>query len=225
MGINNLTLDNYKPLRDVVFENIRTAIMDGTLKAGERLMEIQLAEQLGVSRTPVREAIRKLELEGLVIMLPRKGAYVASISKKDLFDILELRVGLEGMAAYYAAERITKDEIKELERISAVLKDLADKKDLENMLKVDEEFHNFIFEITGNARLKSTMLDIWEPDYRFRLKYMSEYSSAVNIVEEHSKIMEALKKGDGDLAEKLAKEHIERTEQFMVEELMQDETV
>ena len=74
MGINNLTLDNYKPLRDIVFENIREAILEGTLRPGERLMEIQLAEQLGVSRTPVREAIRKLELEGLVVMLPRKGA-------------------------------------------------------------------------------------------------------------------------------------------------------
>lgn len=95
VGINNLTLDNYKPLRDIVFENIREAIMEGTLRPGERLMEIQLAEQLGVSRTPVREAIRKLELEGLVVMLPRKGAYVASISKKDLVEILELRVGLK----------------------------------------------------------------------------------------------------------------------------------
>lgn len=225
MGIGNLSLDNYKPLRDVVFENIRTAIMEGTLRPGERLMEIQLAEQLGVSRTPVREAIRKLELEGLVIMLPRKGAYVASISKKDLVDILELRVGLEGMAAYYAAERISEDEIKELENISKVLEDYIKKNDLENMLKEDENFHNFIFEATGNARLKSTMLSIWEPVYRFRLKYMSDYSLAVNIIEEHNKIMEALKKGEADLAEKLAKEHIEKSEQFMVEELMQDETV
>ena len=225
MGIGNLTLDNYKPLRDVVFENIRTAIMEGTLRPGERLMEIQLAEQLGVSRTPVREAIRKLELEGLVLMLPRKGAYVASISKKDLLDILELRVGLEGMAAYYAAERISKDEIKELEKISKVLEEHVKNNDLENMLKVDEEFHNFIFDTTGNARLKSTMLSIWEPAYRFRLKYMSDYSSAVNIVEEHNKIMEALKKGEATLAERLAKEHIEKSEQFMVEELMQDETV
>ena len=99
MGINKLNLDDYKPLREVVFENIRKAIIEGVLKPGERLMEIQLSEQLGVSRTPVREAIRMLELEGLVVMLPRKGAYVANISKKDLMDILEVRVGLEGLAA------------------------------------------------------------------------------------------------------------------------------
>lgn len=225
MGINNLTLDNYKPLRDIVFENIREAIMEGTLRPGERLMEIQLAEQLGVSRTPVREAIRKLELEGLVVMLPRKGAYVASISKKDLVDILELRVGLEGLAAFYAAERISSEAIENLEQISRDLENYVYQNDVTNMLKKDEEFHNAIFESTGNARLKSTMLSIWEPVYRFRLKYMSDYSSAVNIVDEHNRIIEALKKGEADLAEKLAKEHIEKAEQFMIEELMQDETV
>ena len=76
-SLTKLNLDNYKPLRDVVFENLRSAILEGKLKSGQRLMEVQLAEQLGVSRTPVREAIRKLELEGLVVMLPRKGAYVS----------------------------------------------------------------------------------------------------------------------------------------------------
>ena len=78
-SLTKINLDNYKPLRDVVFENLRAAILDGNLKAGQRLMEVQLAEQLGVSRTPIREAIRKLELEGLVVMLPRKGAYVANM--------------------------------------------------------------------------------------------------------------------------------------------------
>lgn len=225
MGLNNLNLDSYKPLRDVVFENIRGAIMDGTLKPGERLMEIQLAELLGVSRTPIREAIRKLELEGLVVMLPRKGAYVANISKKDLVDILEVRIGLEGMAAFYAAERISDEGVKKLEKISEELKEYVCKNDVKNMLIKDEEFHNCIFEFTGNSRLKSMMLSVWETVYRFRLKYMSDYSSAVNIVDEHKKIIDALKKGKADLAEKLAKEHIEKAEQFMIEKLMQDETV
>ena len=99
-SLTKINLDNYKPLRDVVFENLRAAILDGNLKAGQRLMEVQLAEQLGVSRTPIREAIRKLELEGLVVMLPRKGAYVANMSFKDLIDVLEVRASLEGLAAY-----------------------------------------------------------------------------------------------------------------------------
>ena len=102
-SLTKLNLDNYKPLRDVVFENLRSAILEG--KSGQRLMEVQLAEQLGVSRTPVREAIRKLELEGLVVMLRRKGAYVANISVKDLMDVLEIRASLEGLGASLAAER------------------------------------------------------------------------------------------------------------------------
>ena len=110
-NLTKLNLDEYKPLRDVVFENLRGAIVEGRLKPGQRLMEVQLAEQLGVSRTPVREAIRKLELEGLVVMLPRKGAYVANMSLKDLIDVLEIRASLEGLAASLAAERITEIRI------------------------------------------------------------------------------------------------------------------
>lgn len=225
MGINKLNLDDYKPLREVVFENIRKAIIEGVLKPGERLMEIQLSEQLGVSRTPVREAIRMLELEGLVVMLPRKGAYVANISKKDLMDILEVRVGLEDLAAYCATDRMTKDHIKKLETISKELEEAVYKNDVETMLAKDEEFHTLIFEATGNKRLISMMINIWETVYRFRLMYMSDYSSAVNIVDEHKKIIEAFKKGKANLAEKLAKEHIELAQQFMIEKLMQDDRV
>ena len=225
MGINKLNLDDYKPLREVVFENMRKAIIEGVLKPGERLMEIQLSEQLGVSRTPIREAIRMLELEGLVVMLPRKGAYVANISKKDLMAILEVRVGLEGLAAYCATDRMTEDHIRMLEIISKDLEEAVYKNDVETMLAKDEEFHTLIFEATGNKRLMNMMINIWETVYRFRLMYMSDYSSAVNIVDEHKKIIEAFKKGRAHLAEKLAKEHIELAQQFMIEKLMQDDRV
>ena len=111
-NLTKINLDNYKPLRDVVFENLREAILEGKLEPGQRLMEVQLAEQLGVSRTPVREAIRKLELEGLVVMLPRKGAYVADVSLKDIIDVLEIRSTLEGLAAYLAAAAAYPEPLK-----------------------------------------------------------------------------------------------------------------
>ena len=102
MAKNELDLQmedyQYLPLRDVVFRTLRQAILRGELKPGERLMEIRLANQLGVSRTPIREAIRMLELDGLVIMVPRKGAQVAQITEKDLNDVLEVRLGLEELA-------------------------------------------------------------------------------------------------------------------------------
>ena len=112
----HLEMNEYLPLRDVVFNTLRQAVLRGELKPGERLMEIALSQRLGVSRTPVREAIRMLEQEGLVIMIPRKGAQVAEISEKDLKDVLEVRLGLEELAVRIACQRITEEELEELER-------------------------------------------------------------------------------------------------------------
>lgn len=111
-----INMDEYLPLRDVVFKTLRQAILKGELAPGERLMEIQLAERLGVSRTPIREAIRKLELEGLVLMIPRKGAEVAKISEQNLRDVLEVRRSLEELAIDLACQRMEPEELSELKR-------------------------------------------------------------------------------------------------------------
>lgn len=122
-----LDMDEYLPLRDVVFNTLRRAILRGELKPGERLMEIQLANKLGVSRTPIREAIRKLELEGLVLMIPRKGAEVAEITRKNMMDVLEVRKALEELAAELACERIGKEQIAEM-RVAAKEFERTDRK-------------------------------------------------------------------------------------------------
>ena len=114
----------YLPLRDVVFNTLRDAILRGDLAPGERLMEIALANRLGVSRTPIREAIRKLELEGLVVMIPRRGAQVASITQKDLQDVLEVRTSLEELAVSLACERIQPQQIGQLEEALKILRKL-----------------------------------------------------------------------------------------------------
>ena len=114
-----VTMDEYLPLRDVVFNTLRQAILRGELKPGERLMEIQLANKLGVSRTPIREAIRKLELEGLVLMIPRKGAEVAEITEKNLRDVLEVRCALEELAVQLACDRMDEEGIKAMKEASA----------------------------------------------------------------------------------------------------------
>ena len=111
-----VNMNEYLPLRDVVFNTLRQAILRGELKPGERLMEIQLANKLGVSRTPIREAIRKLELEGLVLMIPRKGAEVAEITEKNMRDVLEVRKALEELAVQLACEKITAEEIEEMKK-------------------------------------------------------------------------------------------------------------
>ena len=201
-SLTKINLDNYKPLRDVVFENLRTAILEGNLKAGQRLMEVQLAEQLGVSRTPIREAIRKLELEGLVVMLPRKGAYVANMSFKDLIDVLEIRASLEGLAAYLVA--------KEFETC-------VREADIEGVLKKDIDFHEKIFMMANNKKLYQLITSLWEQVHRFRVTYVSNYDASLSLVEEHNRILQAIKTGDGELAKKYATEHIELAEQFFME--------
>ena len=113
-GELKMDVNDYLPLRDVVFNTLRQAILRGEMEPGERLMEIQLAQQLGVSRTPIREAIRKLELEGLVIMIPRKGAEVAHITEKDMKDVLEVRSTLEELVVELAIKNVTDEKIEEL---------------------------------------------------------------------------------------------------------------
>ena len=216
-SLTKLNLDNYKPLRDVVFENLRTAILEGNLKAGQRLMEVQLAEQLGVSRTPIREAIRKLELEGLVVMLPRKGAYVANMSFKDLIDVLEIRSSLEGLAASLAAERLREEDIAELERVAKEFETSVREADIDNVLKKDVEFHEKIFLMANNKKLYQLITSLWEQVHRFRVTYVSNYDASLSLVDEHNRILEAIKSGDCELAKKYATEHIEIAEQFFME--------
>ena len=216
-SLTKINLDNYKPLRDVVFENLRAAILDGNLKAGQRLMEVQLAEQLGVSRTPIREAIRKLELEGLVVMLPRKGAYVANMSCKDLIDVLEIRASLEGLAAYLAAERRSDEEIVALEKVAKEFETCVREADIEGVLKKDIDFHEKIFMMANNKKLYQLITSLWEQVHRFRVTYVSNYDASLSLVEEHNRILQAIKTGDGELAKKYATEHIELAEQFFME--------
>ena len=216
-SLTKINLDNYKPLRDVVFENLRTAILEGDLKAGQRLMEVQLAEQLGVSRTPIREAIRKLELEGLVVMLPRKGAYVANMSFKDLIDVLEIRSSLEGLAASLAAERLREEDISDLERVAKEFEKSVREADIDNVLKKNVEFHEKIFLMANNKKLYQLITSLWEQVHRFRVTYVSNYDASLSLVDEHNRILEAIKSGDCELAKKYATEHIEIAEQFFME--------
>lgn len=149
--LSPIKLDSYQPLREVVCESLREAIRKGVLRPGERIMEIKLAEELGVSRTPVREAIRKLELEGYVVMMPRRGTYVADMSIRDINEIFEIRTALESLSNSLAAEHITEDELEHLQRLLVIIggyiKEFEEGKDregaMEKIVETDIEFHDF----------------------------------------------------------------------------------
>ncbi|ACX53173.1 transcriptional regulator, GntR family [Ammonifex degensii KC4] len=215
-------LDNYKPLRDVVFESLREAIIKGILKPGERLMELQLAEELGVSRTPVREALRKLELEGLVVMLPRRGAYVAGLSAKDIADIFEVRAALEALAAGLAAERITEEELEALERSLVELAEVMETNDLEAIVSLDTRFHEIIYRASRNDRLVQIISNLQDQIHRFRLTTLSRPGRTRETIEEHKKIVEAISERQAELAAQLAREHIENAESNLLASLLQE---
>lgn len=216
-----IRLDNYKPLRELVFESLREAIINGDLKPGERLMEIQLAEELGVSRTPVREAIRKLELEGLVLMIPRKGAYVAKISMKDIAEVFEIRGALEGLAAGLAAERITDEELDDLERILVKIAESTDKDDVQAVIELDTVFHEKLYRASRNERLFQLVNNLREQIQRFRKTSLSQPGRLKFALEEHKKIVEAVALRDVELAQNLAYEHIESAENILMEAIRQ----
>ncbi|NLJ99809.1 MAG: GntR family transcriptional regulator [Clostridia bacterium] len=214
-----IKLDEYKPLRDVVFETLREAIIDGKLKPGERLMEVQLAEDMGVSRTPIREAIRKLELEGFVIMVPRKGAYVSEISKKDIADVFEIRAALESLAAGLAAERITEEELEELQQFLLKVTVNAELGDLEKVVDSDTEFHDLIYQASRNSYLVQIIYNLRERIQRFRSTSLSYPGRIKQTLDEHGKLMEAISGRDIIQARLLAQKHIENAEVSMLEAL------
>ena len=158
-------IDEYLPLRDVVFYTLRQAILRGELKPGARLLEIRLANKLGVSRTPVREAIRKLELEGLVKMVPRRGAEVAEITEKRVRDALEVRRALEELAVQLACERISNEELEELKKAEEHFSQVLGKVDLVEVAAADESFHDVIFKATDNDRLTQLLNNLREQIY------------------------------------------------------------
>jgi DNA-binding GntR family transcriptional regulator len=188
----NFTLQNHKPLREIVYEELKRQIMVGEIAPGTRMMEVELAEEMGVSRTPVREAIRKLEKEGLVTIEPRRGAYASDISAKDMVDILEVRQDLEGMAAGIAAQKITDEGRIELENIARKYKESVDKEDIEEIIKNDEAFHKYIVGLSGNKTLIKMVSQVQELALRFRYIYYEDFSRFKNQPSEHQAIVDAI---------------------------------
>ncbi|HPZ71215.1 MAG TPA: GntR family transcriptional regulator [Peptococcaceae bacterium] len=214
--LETVELDRFKPLRDVVFETLRKAILEGVFPSGERLIEEDLAEELGVSRTPVREAIRRLEQEGFVVIIPRKGAYVSEISFKDVHEVFEIRAALEALACGLAAERATPDEIEQMEQL--LLKESAylNNEDLSLTVEADVGLHELFYAASRNERLINALMNLKDQIYRLRSTSMGQPGRKKKSLEEHKAIVEAIGQRNVSLAQKLGQEHIEYAEQEML---------
>ena len=202
--------DKYS-LRGRVFNKIREDILSGKYSQNEELKETSIGSELGVSRTPVREALRQLELEGLVNIIPNKGAYVNAISEKDIHDIYIIRSYLEGLCARWACEHITQEQIDELEEIVYLSEFHAKKEHHEQIVELDNKFHQLIYDASDSKILNHVLSDFHHYVQRIRKITLSSDNRAANSNKEHTAILDAIRQRDCEKAEFLAHEHIMNT--------------
>lgn len=212
----NFEIHSHRPLREIVYEELKMQILTGKITPGTRMMEVELAESMGVSRTPVREAIRKLEKENLVTIEPRKGVYASQISVKDMVDILEVRQDMEGLAAYLASSRMTPEQMKALEKTSAAYNKAVKEGNMAEMIEYDTAFHNLIVESCNNNILRMMINQLQELVLRFRYVYYDNFKRAEKMPDEHQIIMEAIREGRADEAREAADVHIERLKEMVI---------
>ena len=199
--------DKYS-LRGRVFQKLREDILSGKYQEHEELKEVAIGEELGVSRTPVREAFRQLELEGLIQIIANKGADVTGITAKDVKDIYMIRSLLEGLCARLATEKITKEQMEEMEENIYLADFHAQKGHMDQMAELDNRFHDILYEACDSKLLEHTLKDYHEYVLRVRQKTLSTNTRGRASNDEHRQIMEAIKAGDADRAEKLANQHM-----------------
>ena len=205
--VNQEASDKYS-LRGRVFKKLREDILSGRYHENDELREAAIGEELGVSRTPVREAFRQLELEGLIRIVPNKGAYVTGISTSDVADIYEIRSLLEGLCARWATKRMTKEKIDEMEEIILLSEFHLSKGHIEQLIELDNRFHSVLYDACGSKRLIHMLKDFHQYVQKERQQTLSDLERSRQAVTEHKNIMEAIREGDAQLAEKLADEHI-----------------
>lgn len=210
-----LNMDAYLPLRDVVFQTLRTAILKGDLKPGERLMELQLASKLGVSRTPIREAIRMLEQEGLARTIPRKGAEVAGMTEKDMEDVLQIRCVLEELAARLSCQNITDEEMRKLKIAMVAFEEKTREGNVVELAKADVTFHDIIYRAADNPKLLVLLNNLREQMYRYRTEYMKDDRIHPVLIREHKEMVKALESRDQELVAREVRQHLRNQEEVM----------
>lgn len=221
----NFDIQNHKPLREMVYEELKMQILTGTIIPGTRMMEVELAKEIGVSRTPIREAIRKLEKEGLVTIEPRRGAYASQISTDDMIEILEVRQNMEGLAAFFAASRMTPEQMVELKEVSESYNEAVKSGNMEEMIKYDTRFHRIIVESCNNKILVKMIEQLQELVLRFRYIYYDNFRRAENMPDEHYEILHAIETGDADAARAAADVHIARLKDLVIHDGVQQKHV
>ena len=197
-----------KSLEESVYHQLEEEILTGALKPQESLGEIALSRRLGVSRTPIRGALHRLEREGLVEISPNRGAVVIGVSGEDLVDIYKIRMRLEGLASREAAAKISPEELSRLREATELSEFYIAKKDAEHLKELDTEFHSIIYRASGNRLLNTVLSDLHRSIKAYRKLSLSVADRLEASTREHREILSAIERGDADEADRLTEEHI-----------------
>lgn len=208
-NLNAIDSYSYEPLRKQVYKVLREAILKGELMIGEKITEMEIADELSVSRTPVREAFRMLEQEELINIIPQQGVFVAGVeTEKEIDDIFQLRAELEGLAAYLAAEKISEEQKASLKEYTKELEECIKNNDQRGCIRVDIAFHRIIKEASNNKWLEKFLDTLFEQATRFRSSSFSRKGRMHEFLLEHMELADAINSGDSDRARKCAEDHI-----------------
>ena len=210
----------YKTMQEIVYDTIREAIQTGRYAQGQRLIADELAQELGTSRMPVREALRRLEVAGLVSITPHRGAVVSELSEQEIVEIYHIRAVLEGLAARLAASQLTPTHV---ERLNVFIEDMegvaTTGADLEQVLRINREFHITIWQMAQAPRLQEILENLYDASHRYRNISTALPGRLAQVFQEHRQIVQALAAGDSAAAERFANEHHENTAQRLLAEL------
>lgn len=211
-----------RTLRERIVDFIKDSVVTGRLKPGERVPEQEIAQNFGISRTPIREAFRQLESEGFLTVTPRKGAVVSPITDKDVSEFYAIKSLLEGYAAKTACEKLTDKEIKRLEGLNSQMRKSAEKNDVKGFFRLDNQFHDTFLKACGNEKLFNLIHHLVQQFERFRITGMSLPGRMLDSVRQHGEIVEAFSKRDSSLVEGLVRANAERGRDILVEEIMKE---
>jgi DNA-binding GntR family transcriptional regulator len=216
-SFGGIQVSKRKSLREEVYDSLRKSILHGKLKAGQRLIEEQLAHQIGISRTPVREAFHKLEKDDLVMRLPKGGFAVREFTKADVEEIFGIRCALESYAAYLATIHITPDKISALEKKMEELQKALESRDTNKVVQFNTEFHNLLYKACRSKKLSDMINNYSDYFYRYRAAFPYNENNFKYTVDDHRNMLEAMKKKNPRVVEKLVRTHLEKTKELVLQ--------
>ncbi|OGP65134.1 MAG: hypothetical protein A2170_05680 [Deltaproteobacteria bacterium RBG_13_53_10] len=216
-SFGGIQVSKRKSLREEVYDSLRKSILHGKLKAGQRLIEEQLAHQIGISRTPVREAFHKLEKDDLVMRLPKGGFAVREFTKADVEEIFGIRCALESYAAYLATIHITPDKISALEKKMEELQKALEGRDTNKVVQLNTEFHNLLYKACRSKKLSDMINNYSDYFYRYRAAFPYNENNFKYTVDDHRNMLEAMKKKNPRVVEKLVRTHLEKTKELVLQ--------